>query len=142
MTSFDVVLKWCSLYNKWPQVRRETHYIPHLVVFTIHSECMINSIGSLSYVNNIGPGEKLHAVWCNKTVNSTIIIVRDWSLITGRGGLQNGRGQGHVKFYPYEKGGGGGEEKVLPLRKGGAEKVLAMLNGGHKKFWGSFSAVA
>ena len=30
--------------------------------------------------------------------------VRDWSLITGRGGLQNGRG-GHVKFYPYVKGG-------------------------------------
>ena len=30
--------------------------------------------------------------------------VREWSIITGRGGLQNGRG-GHVKFYPYEKGG-------------------------------------
>ena len=30
--------------------------------------------------------------------------LRDWSLITGRGGLQNGRG-GHLKFYPYEKGG-------------------------------------
>ena len=44
-------------------------------------------------------------------------------------GLQNGRG-GHVKFYPYEKGGGG------------AEKVLAMLKGGQKKFWGSFYAVA
>ena len=49
--------------------------------------------------------------------------VRDWSLITGRGGggLQNGRGGGHVKFYPFEKG---------------AEKVLAMLKGGHKKFLG------
>ena len=32
------------------------------------------------------------------------ISIREWSLITGRGGLQNGRG-GHVKFYPYEKGG-------------------------------------
>ena len=31
-------------------------------------------------------------------------LLRDWSLITGRGVLQNGRG-GHVKFYPYEKGG-------------------------------------
>ena len=30
--------------------------------------------------------------------------LRDWSLITGRGGLQHGRG-----FYPYEKGGGGGK---------------------------------
>ena len=103
-------------------MRRETHYIPHLVVFTIHSERMINSIGSLSYVNNIGPGEKLHAVWCNKTVNSTIIIVRDWSLITGRGrggGLQNGRGQGHVKFYSYERG---GRKKFYPYEKGGRKK--------------------
>ena len=36
-------------------------------------------------------------------------MLRDWSLITGRGGLQNGRGGGHVKFDPYEKGGGGGK---------------------------------
>ena len=54
-------------------------------------------------------------------------MFRDWSLITGKGGLQNGRG--------------GGSE-VLPLRKGGAEKVLAMLKGGHKKFRGSFYVVA
>ena len=54
--------------------------------------------------------------------------VRDWSVITGRGGgLQNGRG-GHVKFYPCEKR--------------GAQKVLVMLKGGHKKFWGSFYVVA
>ena len=54
-------------------------------------------------------------------------FIRDWY---GEGaGLQNGRG---------------GTRKVLPLRKGGggAEKVLAMLKGGHKKFWGSFYAVA
>ena len=37
---------------------------------------------------------------------------------------------------------GGGAREVLPLQKGGAEKVLAMLKGGHKKFWGSFYAVA
>ena len=57
---------------------------------------------------------------------------RDWSLITGRGGDATKReGGGHVKFYPYEKGGGG------------AEKVLAMLKGGgHKKFWGSLYALA
>ena len=48
-----------------------------------------------------------------------IIWVRDWSLITGRGGLQNGRG-GHVKFYPYEKGGG----KSFSHSEGGAQKVL------------------
>ena len=45
------------------------------------------------------------------------------------GGATKREGGGHVKFYPYEKG-------------GGAEKVLAMLKGGHKKFWGSFYAVA
>ena len=33
------------------------------------------------------------------------IIFRDWLLITGKGVLQTG--EGHVKFYPYEKGGGG-----------------------------------
>ena len=56
--------------------------------------------------------------------------IRDWSLITGRGG-------GGYKT-------GGGAREVLPLWKGGAEKVLAMLNGrgGHKKGWGSFYAVA
>ena len=39
--------------------------------------------------------------------------VRDWSLITGRvGGYKTEGGGGHVKFYPYEKcGGGGGENK-------------------------------
>ena len=41
-------------------------------------------------------------------------------------GLQNGRGAC----------------EVLLIRKGGrAEKVLATLKAGHKKFWGSFSAV-
>ena len=56
--------------------------------------------------------------------------LRDWSLITGRGG-------GGYKT-------GGGAREVLPLRKGGAQKVLDMLKGGggHKKLWGSFYAVA
>ena len=31
-------------------------------------------------------------------------LLRDWSLITGRGGYKTGGG-GHVKFNPYEKGG-------------------------------------
>ena len=37
--------------------------------------------------------------------HALIILVRDWSLITGRGGgVQNGMGGGvHMKFYPYEK---------------------------------------
>ena len=46
----------------------------------------------------------------------------------------------------YGEGGGyktgGGAREVLHLRKGGAEKLLAILKGGHKKFWGSFYAVA
>ena len=36
-------------------------------------------------------------------------------------------GGGHVKFYPYEKG--------------GPTVFLAMLKEGHNKFWGSFYAV-
>ena len=46
---------------------------------------------------------------------------REWSLITGRGGggLQNGMG-GHVKFYPYEKGG----RRSMSHSEGGAQKVL------------------
>ena len=31
-------------------------------------------------------------------------MLREWSLIKGRGGYKTGGG-GHVKFYPYEKGG-------------------------------------
>ena len=31
--------------------------------------------------------------------------LRDWSLITGRGGYKTGGGGGHVKLYPYEKKG-------------------------------------
>ena len=48
----------------------------------------------------------------------------------GRGGggyKTRGGGEGHVKFYPYQKG---------------DEKVSAMLKGGHNKFWDSFDAVA
>ena len=48
--------------------------------------------------------------------------VRDWSLIKGRGGgYKTGGGGGHVKFYAYEKGGGG---KSFSHAEGGAQKVL------------------
>ena len=45
--------------------------------------------------------------------------IREWSLITGRGGATKREG---------------GAREVLPLQKGGAEKVLAMLKGGTKSF--------
>ena len=45
--------------------------------------------------------------------------VRDWSLITGRGG-------------GYKTGGGGARE-VLPLRKGGGGKSLSHAEGGAQK---------
>ena len=54
-------------------------------------------------------------------------VIREWSLIMGRGGATKREG---------------GANEVLPLRKWGAEKVLAILKGGHKKFWGRFYAVA
>ena len=47
----------------------------------------------------------------------------------GGGGLKNGRGV-HVKFYPYEKGGGSGE--VLPCLEGGWGG--GGVGGGRKKF--------
>ena len=53
-----------------------------------------------------------------------IILLRDWSLLTGRGGYKTGGG-GPVKFYPY--------------KKGGAEKVLAILKGGTTSFGVVFS---
>ena len=67
--------------------------------------------------------------------------LRDWSLITGRGGLQNGRGAREV--LPLRKGGGGGNS-FSHAEGGGTQKVLAMLKGGggHTKFWGNFYAVA
>ena len=47
--------------------------------------------------------------------------LREWSLITGRGGATKREG---------------GAREVLPLRKGGAEKVLAILKGGAQKVLG------
>ena len=64
---------------------------------------------------------------------STATHKREWSLITGMGGLQNGREGGQVKFYPYEKG---GAEKVLAMLKGGggAQQVLGQFLRGSLKF--------
>ena len=58
-------------------------------------------------------------------VEDTNILVKDWSLVTGKGG--------------YKTGGGG----IFPLRKGGrAEKGLSHAKGGHKNFQGSFYTLA
>ena len=56
---------------------------------------------------------------------------RFYGLVTyyREGVLQNGRGGGHVKFYPYVKGGGSG-------------KRFSHAEGGHKNCWGSLYAVA
>ena len=47
--------------------------------------------------------------------------LRNWSLITGRGGYKMGGGAREV--LPLQKG-GGGAGKVLAALKGGAQKVL------------------
>ena len=65
------------------------------------------------------------AIWTHRCFNK---IVRDWSLITGRGATKR-EGGGHVKFYPYEKGGGG-------------KQRFSHAEGGHKTFWRIFHAVA
>ena len=46
-------------------------------------------------------------------MNATLSL-RDWSLIKGRGGGYK-MGGGHVKFYPYEKG-GAGKVLAVPLK--------------------------
>ena len=54
--------------------------------------------------------------------------LRDWSLITGRGGgggLQNGRGGGTFSFTPTKR-----PEKVLGMLKCGYKKCYSVLGGG------------
>ena len=47
--------------------------------------------------------------------------VRDWSLITGRGGGGYKTGGGASEVYPYEKG---EDEQSFSHAEGGAQKVL------------------
>ena len=54
--------------------------------------------------------------------------VRDWSLITGRGGGLKQEGGGGSEVVPLQKGGGGG-------------KSFSHAEGGHNKFWCSFYMV-
>ena len=60
----------------------------------------------------------------------TVDTLRDWSLITGKGGGYR-TGGGGVKFCPYIKRGGG---KSFSHAEWWGE--------GQNKFWGSFYAVA
>ena len=61
--------------------------------------------------------------------NRTFVVIwrkflRDWSRITGRGGGGGAtKREGHVKFYPCEKGGGGGNS-FRHAEGGGAQQVL------------------
>ena len=50
------------------------------------------------------------------------MVLRDWSLITGRGGYKMG----------------GGAREVFPLRKGEGGTFFRHAEGGHNKFWGRF----
>ena len=59
-----------------------------------------------------------NAQLCHDTCLSKLCI-RDWSLIMGRGATKRERGGGHVKFYPYKKGGG----KSFSHAEGGAQQV-------------------
>ena len=69
--------------------------------------------------------------WLVLLVGVGLAEVREWSLITGRGG------------GGYKAGGGGRASEVLPLKKrGGAGKCLAILKTGHKRFWSSFNTSA
>ena len=60
--------------------------------------------------------------------------MRDWSLITGRGGGATKREVGPVKFYAYEKRGGGKSFSHAEGGGGGANSFHS-LKGGHVKFY-------
>ena len=82
------------------------------------------TIQSLSYSAEIHWVQEMDSDACPNDNDGTRLCcvpgtnkaLRDWSLITGRGGYNTG----------------GGACEVLPLPKGGEEKVLAMLKGGTK----------
>ena len=65
-------------------------------------------------------GSLFNSIWfpC-QTARFVVVVLKEWSIITGRRGR-------------YKMGRGGGQV-ALPLQKGG---------GGRKKVWGSFSAEA
>ena len=85
----------------------------------VHYNTLLRSLRELRWPLSVS------AKW---TASKTKGLVTNYG--EGGGGLQNGRGVGAREVLPLRRGGGG------------AQKVLAMLKGGHKKFWGSFYAVA
>ena len=54
-------------------------------------------------------------------LNPPLFTLRDWSLITGRGGATKREGGGAREVLPLEKGGGG---KSFSRAEGGAQQVL------------------
>ena len=108
--------------------KKKVIYIITRTAYEANKSCMIHSYVDLNILND-NKHCKMHGYHrsLSLTLQHSIVMFRDWSLITGRGGATKREG---------------GAREVLPLQKGGAEKVLATLKGGHKKFWGSFYAVA
>ena len=85
--------------------KKKVIYIITRTAYEANKSCMIHSYVDLNILND-NKHCKMHGYHrsLSLTLQHSIVMFRDWSLITGRGGLQNGRG-GHVKFYPYKKGG-------------------------------------
>ena len=60
-------------------------------------------------------------------LHKTRTYIREWSSIKGRRGLQNGRGGGQVKFFPYKKVGGGGRKYFSHPKRGGTTSFGVVL---------------
>ena len=81
--------------------------------FFLHRFIPITLTGKLGSIEN-----RIGEVWIILIIKD----LRDWSLIKGRGGLQNGRGEGACEVLPLRRGGGGG--KSFSHAEGRAQKVL------------------
>ena len=103
MSGLTIVTVASNLYVKNINVVQNGKCSPYLLLNAIvHSVVLIST-----YAN----------IYFYITSCIIILVVRDWSLIMGMGGgggATKREGGGHVKFYPYEKGGGG----VLAMLKG------------------------
>ena len=90
------------------------------------TETQLSSVESTELPTELPTGEPTESNASMEHIQFLHNQLREWSLITGRGGATKMEGGGQVKCSPLKKGGGG---------------ILAMLKGGHKRFWGSFYPV-